>query len=135
MKNSLDRPVISGAYGDANLEEEGTELPRFNPSRMNEIAEQAGSDAIVHELVSLFRDDVEKRLTELKAAAASADRTQRERIAHSIKGACANLGAELMASLAKTLERCAEDAAPALAEQLIREFAELTKQLDARYRT
>jgi HPt (histidine-containing phosphotransfer) domain-containing protein len=114
-------------------EDELGALPCFNPARMNEIAEQAGSNAIVYELLGLFSSDVEQRMSDLRNAVAKSDIVQCERIAHSIKGSCANLGAEQMASIARSMERCRPEAAPALLESLEREFVALKALLKQNY--
>jgi HPt (histidine-containing phosphotransfer) domain-containing protein len=108
-------------------------LPRFNPARMNEIAQQAGSDDIVYELVSLFETDVAERLEDLAGAVLSSDKVWRERVAHSIKGSCANLGAERMAKLAERIERCVGQDANQLAVAIQNEFIELRQTLNQRY--
>ena len=100
---------------------------------MDEIAQQAGSDSIVYELLGLFHDDVNLRLAELADAVKHQDRVRRERVAHSIKGSCANLGAERMAKLAAEIERCAEGCASEQIEVMLQEFQELCSMLSSRY--
>lgn len=100
---------------------------------MTEIAEQAGSPEIVYELLGLFFVDVEARLQDLSAAVASANDEQRERVAHSIKGSCANLGAELMAGLARAIEHCETDAAHEILKAVELEFEELKSSLRQHY--
>ncbi|HEU5072948.1 MAG TPA: Hpt domain-containing protein [Polyangiaceae bacterium] len=108
-------------------------FPRFNPARMEEIAEQAGSHAIVHELVDLFLGDVEARVRDLASTVQRNDDVERERVSHSIKGSCANLGAERMAELARLIEHCPSAAAPDLVRAIQREFTELERVLHETY--
>jgi len=111
----------------------GAELSRFNPARMQEIAEQAGSDDIVYELVGLFLTDVEARVRDLATSVASGNTDQRERVSHSIKGSCANLGAEQMAEFARRIEHCPDGAAPELLRAIQHEFAALQLLLNQTY--
>jgi len=106
---------------------------RFNPSRMEEIAEQAGSHAIVYELVGLFLGDVEARVRDLATTVQNDDDAARERVSHSIKGSCANLGAERMAELARIIEHCPAAAAPDLLAKIQEEFAALKLVLHETY--
>lgn len=108
-------------------------FPRFNPARMEEIAEQAGSHAIVNELVGLFLGDVENRVRDLDSTVQRNDDVERERVSHSIKGSCANLGAERMAELARIIEHCPAAAAPDLVRAIQREFTELERLLQETY--
>jgi len=100
---------------------------------MLEVEEQAGSIALVYELIDLFTTDVRQRLAELTSAVRGAGRRERERIAHSIKGSCANLGAEHMAELAAAIERCPEAKAQELLRALLDEFSQLCAELAERY--
>lgn len=105
--------------------DDGATFARFNPARMEEIAEQAGSHAIVYELVGLFLGDVEARMRDLATTVHSCNDEQRERISHSIKGSCANLGAERMAELARLIELCPASGASDLLRAIEQEFAAL----------
>lgn len=111
----------------------GSAPPRFNPQRMDELALEAGSDAIVRELVVLFLEDVSQRLQELEQAVKRSDRSARERVAHSIKGSAANLGAERLALLASAIEHCSNDEALTEIAGMAEEFEALKQLLDERY--
>jgi len=106
---------------------------RFNPARMEEIAEQAGSHAIVYELVGLFLGDVEARMRDLASSVQQSNDVERERVSHSIKGSCANLGAERMAELARIIECCPSGAAADLLPAIQQEFATLKLVLRETY--
>ncbi|HEY6724928.1 MAG TPA: Hpt domain-containing protein [Polyangiaceae bacterium] len=109
------------------------EFARFNPSRMEEIAQQAGSNAIVYELVGLFLGDVEARMRDLAKSIQESNDVERERVSHSIKGSCANLGAERMAELARVIEYCPSARASDLLPAIQQEFAELKRVLRDTY--
>lgn len=78
-------------------------------------------------LLDTFVADSEERLRLLHQAQAEDDAQGLRLAAHSFKGSCSNMGAVLLASLCKELEdagrRAALDLAPALIEQVEREFA------------
>ncbi|AXO62288.1 Hpt domain-containing protein [Pseudomonas sp. phDV1] len=78
-------------------------------------------------LLDTFVADSEERLRLLHVAATEGDAQGLRLAAHSFKGSCSNMGAVLLASLCKELEdagrRAALDLAPALIEQVEREFA------------
>jgi len=120
-----EHPTLTSTY-DAGFS-------RFNPARMQEIAVQAGSDDIVYELVGLFLADVEARMRDLATSVASGNTDQRERVSHSIKGSCANLGAEQMAEFARCIEHCPPNAAPELLRAIQHEFAALKVLLHQTY--
>lgn len=109
------------------------DFARFNSSRMEEVAQQAGSHAIVYELVGLFLGDVEARMRDLAKSIHDGDDVERERVSHSIKGSCANLGAERMAELARVIEHCPKSNAPELLPTIQREFVELKRVLHETY--
>ena len=100
---------------------------------MNELALEAGSDAIVRELIVLFLGDVSQRVEELKHAVTGGDQAHRERVAHSIKGSAANLGAERLAMLASAIERCSNDEARSKLATIAEEFEALKRALAEHY--
>ncbi|MDA0183187.1 ATP-binding protein [Solirubrobacter phytolaccae] len=57
------------------------------------------------EFVSLFGSSTPPILADLRAAAATEDRDRVRRVAHSLKGACMNVGADALARFALDLER------------------------------
>ena len=90
-------------------------------------------------LLDTFLDDSQKRVEALRKA--RDDAKALGRIAHSFKGSCSNMGAPMLAGLCKQLEEAARrellDEAPALIEQIGREFAIvriLLKTVRQRYR-
>jgi len=74
-------------------------------SRLQELADEAGSPRIVEELSLIFVEDMDRRLESLREAADERGERKLLSVIHSVKGACANFGALRMASLAETLER------------------------------
>jgi CheY-like chemotaxis protein len=74
-------------------------------SRLQELADEAGSPRIVEELSLIFVEDMDKRLETLREAADERVERKLLSIIHSVKGACANFGALRMAQLSETIER------------------------------
>jgi len=77
-------------------------------SRLQELADEAGSPRIVEELSLIFVEDMDRRLESLREA--TDERVERKLLSviHSVKGACANFGALRMAALAEAIERRAK---------------------------
>ena len=78
-----------------------------------------------HELVAIFCLDMDHRLQELAASHARSNATEVHRLAHTIKGASANIGARRMSELAMALQEA--DATGEAARELI---AQLGQELD-----
>lgn len=78
-------------------------------------------------LLETFLSDSDERLRMLRQAQASADATAMRMAAHSFKGSCSNMGAQLLAGLCKQLEELARreqlGAVAPLLEHIEREFA------------
>jgi HPt (histidine-containing phosphotransfer) domain-containing protein len=74
-------------------------------SRLQELADEAGSPRIVEELSLIFVEDMDRRLESLREAADERGERKLLSVIHSVKGACSNFGALRMATLAETLER------------------------------
>jgi CheY-like chemotaxis protein len=77
-------------------------------SRLQELADEAGSPRIVEELSLIFVEDMDRRLESLREA--TDERAERKLLSviHSVKGACSNFGALRMAVLAEAIERRAK---------------------------
>jgi HPt (histidine-containing phosphotransfer) domain-containing protein len=78
-------------------------------------------------LLDTFLVDSEERLLLLRQAQQEADAHNLRLAAHSFKGSCSNMGANMLAGLCKQLEEVGRreqlDLAPELIEQVEREFA------------
>ena len=60
---------------------------------------------LMRELVASLIDDTTQQLLALQAAVEKADSAECKRVAHYVKGACANLGAEAMAAALRSMEQ------------------------------
>ncbi|HKO49333.1 MAG TPA: response regulator [Polyangiaceae bacterium] len=74
-------------------------------SRLQELAEEAGSPRIVEELSLIFVEDMERRLESLCEATAERGERKLLSVIHSVKGACGNFGALRMAALSEKIEK------------------------------
>ena len=74
-------------------------------SRLQELADEAGSPRIVEELSLIFVEDMGRRLESLREAADERVERKLLSVIHSVKGACSNFGALRMAALAEAIER------------------------------
>ncbi len=77
-------------------------------SRLQELADEAGSPRIVEELSLIFVEDMDRRLETLREAADERVERKLLSVIHSVKGACSNFGALRMAHLAEAIERRAK---------------------------
>jgi CheY-like chemotaxis protein/HPt (histidine-containing phosphotransfer) domain-containing protein len=103
-------------------------------SRLEELANEAGSAAIAVELTQIFLEDVVRRMRTFSEAAAMHDQPACLFVAHALKGACGNFGATGMARLAEEAERRAKvsafDEVASLALRLSEELALVRALLD-----
>jgi len=97
-----------------------------------EDAQVAGEPDLIVELIDLYLEDTPHRMVVMQAAIEETDEMSLRRVAHSLKGSSANLGARRMAALCEQLERidCYDSfqKGGALLIQLEREF-ERVRQL------
>ena len=77
-------------------------------SRLQELADEAGSPRIVEELSLIFVEDMDRRLESLREAVDERVERKLLSVIHSVKGACSNFGALRMASLSEAIERRAK---------------------------
>lgn len=105
-------------------------------SRLEELSTEAGSPSIALELTHIFLEDIVRRVSSLREAAARADQKACLSIAHAVKGACGNFGAVRMAALAAHIEQRGKSYAmsdiPPLAAELEQELATVRDLLDQR---
>lgn len=121
------------------------EVPAKQPSEItaelqpvyarDELLERLGGAAtLIPKFMGLFRNGVEKNLTELEQAIAAGDPEAVRVSAHTIKGACGNIGAMRMRETASTVEAAAKDgdisdASTGLAK-LKQDYHEFNQQVD-----
>lgn len=80
----------------------------LNPHVLNDLF---GDDhEVIREILEAYAADLTLRASDLRAAANERDRTRVSRIAHSLKGASANVGADDFASFCATIEQLATSA-------------------------
>jgi HPt (histidine-containing phosphotransfer) domain-containing protein len=86
--------------------------PAINWSRLDEMRrmEAEGMPGLAARLVRVYLENSQRLLGELQAAMASADAEAVRRAAHSIKSTSANIGANRLSQLARSLEHAAQTA-------------------------
>lgn len=102
-----------------------------------QLRQLAGEDAEFEaELLAMFLQDAANSLRRLEQAIATGDIQSVEEIAHSLRGASANVGASAIARAAYQLEQAARNGrlsdAPSLLQQLERHCQRIQTQLQVR---
>ncbi len=98
----------------------------LDPKRIAELqeVEDATGQPLVSQLIDDFLADESRLLTELREAVAAGDRETAERLAHSLKGSAATLGADRLAAVAHAAEIAFEAGELAGADARIEHLAE-----------
>lgn len=113
------------------------DLPVLDPQPLRDLLSLGASLALVHELVSLFKEDVPARMTLLKQALGAQDAEQVMMEAHQLKGALSNLGLARFAELASRIEAQARQGhlehLPGLADALPGAYAEALAALRSEF--
>lgn len=94
-------------------------------------AETAGDEALLEELLTLFREVAVEDLDLLRQAVAVDDGATAVAAAHSLKGAAASLGIESICSLAEAVERSGQAGAIPIARETLPLLTDLLIQLNA----
>jgi HPt (histidine-containing phosphotransfer) domain-containing protein len=96
--------------------------------------QEEGEPDILAELGELFLEDVPPQLEALREATEGGDASSVERVAHTLKGSCGNMGALKMAAICAELEDIGHsgelERAPAFVERLEAEFARVRRALE-----
>ncbi len=101
------------------------------PINLNSALERcAGDKEFLNEMLIEFLELASGQIDELKQAIESNDAETLAKVAHSVKGASANLGAEKLSETALKLEKCGKEAQLQEAEKLLNELNNQIKELD-----
>lgn len=76
----------------------------LNPEKIQELRELDDEGEVLKELIDLFVPSTEKKITRLLEAKTHPDAALIKAIAHEMRSSSANVGAEHLSELAKTLE-------------------------------
>src|ERR1700704_3847506 len=76
---------------------------------LRELAELSGDLGQFHELIDLFLSELESGSALMREALAQGDAEGLSKLAHSLKGSSASMGAIILASLCRTLEELAKN--------------------------
>jgi len=119
------------AHGAAAPEGTTTSLDQGVLAGLRELGDQE----LLAELAGLFLEDVPPQLEALRKAIEGGDASSAQRVAHTLKGSCGNMGAVKMATMCVELEdagRSGElERAPMLVERLQAEFERVRQALEA----
>lgn len=128
-------PSIDSEPPEADERQSDPDFPPAAPgelvvdlSRLEELAQEAGSPQIVEELSRIFLEDVARRVVALGLAAQARDQRAYLNVIHAIKGASGNFGAVRMARIAEGSERQAKHGDLSQVDAAV---AELARELEA----
>jgi HPt (histidine-containing phosphotransfer) domain-containing protein len=97
--------------------------------------QEEGEPDILSELAVLFLEDAPPRLEALRQAIEGGDASSLERVAHTLKGSCGNMGALRMSTICAELQDIGHSgelvSAPVLMERLEAEFGRVRPALEA----
>ncbi|HLL41163.1 MAG TPA: Hpt domain-containing protein, partial [Rubrobacteraceae bacterium] len=131
-----DKATVSAA-GDSSATRENSEDPLDQRvlASLREL-QQEGEPDILNELIELFLADVPSQLVVLKDTLEAGDAHSVERIAHTLKGSSANMGAARMTTICSELQDVGASGdpsrAPELLERLEEEFGHVHRALEAK---
>ncbi|MEM7051607.1 MAG: Hpt domain-containing protein [Acidobacteriota bacterium] len=106
--------------------QQGEQSKILSRDRLEEIRD-AGGEELLEEVLFEYRSDLDRLPTAMAAAWRAGDGGELRRLAHGLKGASANLGAEALAAHCAAIERSAQAGGPYL-EILV---TDLTPQVEA----
>ena len=95
------------------------------------LVETAGDEALLEELLSLFRAAAAEDLEQMRQAVTAGDVAATMAAAHSLKGAAASLGLESIRRLAEAVEQAGPSGDIATARETLPILADLLDQLAA----
>jgi two-component system, sensor histidine kinase and response regulator len=128
----IEETVIVPEARDDSSATEGDSIDRSVLESLRELQEEGEPD-IISELVQLFVEDTPPQLAALREAVEASDAQSVERIAHTLKGSCGNMGAVRMAKLCEELQGVGASRnlarVPELPDQLEAEFELVSKLL------
>ena len=105
LSHRVHDEVRSSAAERAGTATDGT-LPDFDISQALWVT--GGKVDVLRRLIGVFLSNIPSRMAELQEALSSADKEEIRRLAHSIKGAAASVGAKRFSKIAFDMELCAQ---------------------------
>ena len=99
--------------------------------RIMALEQTGGDEALLAELLDLFRESAAANLDELRRAVAADKATAAAEAAHSLKGAAASLGLESIRRLAEAVEHAGRTGSLSVARASLPDLADLLTQLNA----
>jgi HPt (histidine-containing phosphotransfer) domain-containing protein len=100
-----------------------TPAPVLEPNVLQDLRQmRTSSPDLIRDLLNLFRTDVPRQIRAMTEAVTAGDAERLRQVAHSVKGAAANLGAWKLARLCKELEQLARAGTAAAGASLVPEL-------------
>ena len=128
--DAADEEALGRSVAAAGPEPAGVAPPAFDPAVLLDLL--GGDREAVAEILAEYDADAPRQLAELREAVAAGDAERVRRLAHTLKGASANVGAEALRGAALRLEQAAAAGDLAGGEALVATMdAELERALDA----
>jgi PAS domain S-box-containing protein len=134
--NKLDRkdiPVESPIVPTDECKTIG--VPIFDKESFTE--RMMNDDEMVREIVEIFLDDIPRQIEKLKVSLETGDAVTSERLAHSIKGAAANVSAELLREVAFHIEKAGKegdlDTMSQSVHELEKQFSQVREAMEKEY--
>ncbi len=126
-KNKIDEEQNSSFSNYYKLEIDKNKIPIFDKAGFMERIMDDEELAVT--LLDVFIEDIPEQIDLLKEYVNSADNEKIERQAHSIKGACVNIGGEVMRLVAYNMEKAAKDGNMDIVKELMVELESQFEQL------
>ena len=110
-----------------------TESPIIDPQALERLKEWGG-DKLAGQMVRLFLKNTGTRMDQIRSGISGGDLEETERGAHSLKSSAANIGAEMLRTMATRMESAALDANMESAHTLLPElesaYSDAMKELE-----
>ncbi len=100
-------PAVAPQRAAAPVAEDEGKSPGSLAARLEELHAECGTEVLVC-IVDIFLEDASSGIRKARVLLADGDAESLEREAHTLKGSCANIGAEQLASVFSTIEDRAE---------------------------
>jgi HPt (histidine-containing phosphotransfer) domain-containing protein len=120
---------------DASAASYRTHDDAIDEKALASLVEMTGNAALVHELIDVYLTDTAARVVTMREAAARGDSTTVRRVAHTLRGSSAGIGARGLASLGQHVEHAFATQSPdgaALLDRVAAEFARVQETLRCR---
>jgi HPt (histidine-containing phosphotransfer) domain-containing protein len=111
-------------------------VPSINSKVIEDLRalQAGGSPTFLAELIDIFLREMSQNLERLRKSLEGRDGPMLERVAHTLKGSCGNLGADSMSKMCAQLQSVARTANWPLAQDLVAEVVREGSKVEAELR-